>query len=138
VKLFNNCNGLGWSYKVNWCIGEAVATWHRVEVDEDAHVVKLQSGNNNLKGKACAFYSCTLYLPANSVGVIPACLANFTNTAEEGIALVSSHVLSGKHEFLVNELNFTDVVRRIVEELKVDETVHPSAIFGLFETVLHA
>lgn len=51
--LFRMAGGEEWREKLNWNTDAELSTWHGVTVNDQGRVVKLDLGNNNLRGAMC-------------------------------------------------------------------------------------
>ena len=49
-QLYASLGGADWKNRTNWCSGEAISTWHGVDLNESDEIVKLKLSANNLHG----------------------------------------------------------------------------------------
>lgn len=50
LALYNATDGANWTIKTNWDTDANLSDWYGVKVDDQSRVVKLDLGNNNLRG----------------------------------------------------------------------------------------
>ncbi len=99
IAFYNTMDGPNWTNNTNWNTNEAVCNWYGVMVDENANVIGLNLGNNNLRGEIpselaqIAGLTQINFSQNNVIGQIPSTLGQLTALE---VLLLNDNILVGE------------------------------------------